>query len=216
MLEKKLEECLNNAFKFAHENNHEFVTTEHLLLSILTNQDALNLLLACEVNVDILEAELKEFISKNCPEKKDDAIEIQPTLSFQRVIQRAVFHVQSSGTGEVTGANILVALFSEKESHSVYLLKKQGMNRLDAVSYMSHGEGISEDETFEQTTEEAPTTESGYLGKFASNLNKEAEANKIDPLVGRDNEIERISQILARRSKNNPILVGESGVGKQL
>ncbi len=214
MLEKKLEECLNNAFKFAHENNHEFVTTEHLLLSILTNQDTLNVLLACEVNVDILEAELKEFISKNCPEKKDDAIEIQPTLSFQRVIQRAVFHVQSSGTGEVTGANILVALFSEKESHSVYLLKKQGMNRLDAVSYMSHGEGISEDETFEQTTEETPTTESGYLGKFASNLNKEAEANRIDPLVGRDREIERISQILARRSKNNPILVGESGVGK--
>ena len=214
MLEKKLEECLNNAFKFAHENNHEFVTTEHLLLSILTNQDALNVLLACEVNVDILEAELKEFISKNCPEKKDDAIEIQPTLSFQRVIQRAVFHVQSSGTGEVTGANILVALFSEKESHSVYLLKKQGMNRLDAVSYMSHGEGVSDDETFEQTTEEVSTTETGYLGKFASNLNKEAEANKIDPLVGRDNEIERISQILARRSKNNPILVGESGVGK--
>ena len=214
MLEKKLEECLNNAFKFAHENNHEFVTTEHLLLSILTNQDTLNVLLACEVNVDILEAELKEFISKNCPEKKDDAIEIQPTLSFQRVIQRAVFHVQSSGTGEVTGANILVALFSEKESHSVYLLKKQGMNRLDAVSYMSHGEGISEDETFEQTTEETITTESGYLGKFASNLNKEAEANRIDPLVGRDREIERISQILARRSKNNPILVGESGVGK--
>ncbi len=214
MLEKKLEECLNNAFKFAHENNHEFVTTEHLLLSILTNQDTLNVLLACEVNVDILEAELKEFISKNCPEKKDDAIEIQPTLSFQRVIQRAVFHVQSSGTGEVTGANILVALFSEKESHSVYLLKKQGMNRLDAVSYMSHGEGISEDETFEQTTEETLTTESGYLGKFASNLNKEAEANRIDPLVGRDREIERISQILARRSKNNPILVGESGVGK--
>ena len=109
MLEKKWEECLNNAFKFAHENNHEFVTTEHVLLSILTNQDTLNVLLACEVNVDILEAELKEFISKNCPEKKDDAIEIQPTLSFQRVIQRAVFHVQSSGTGEVTGANILVA-----------------------------------------------------------------------------------------------------------
>ena len=120
MLEKNLEECLNNAFKFAHENNHEFVTTEHLLLCILNNQDALNVLLACDVNIDILEAELKEFISKNCPEKKDEAVEIQPTLSFQRVIQRAVFHVQSSGTGEVSGANVLVALFSEKESHSVY------------------------------------------------------------------------------------------------
>ena len=143
MLEKNLEECLNNAFKFAHENNHEFVTTEHLLLCILNNQDALNVLLACDINIDILEAELKEFISKNCPEKKDEAVEIQPTLSFQRVIQRAVFHVQSSGTGEVSGANVLVALFSEKESHSVYLLKKQGMTRLDAVSYMSHGEGVT-------------------------------------------------------------------------
>ena len=215
MLEKNLEECLNNAFKFAHENNHEFVTTEHLLLCILNNQDALNVLLACDINIDILEAELKEFISKNCPEKKDDAVEIQPTLSFQRVIQRAVFHVQSSGAGEVTGANILVALFSEKESHSVYLLKKQGMTRLDAVSYMSHGEGVTEDEAFEDISQESSTSnESGYLGKYAQNLNQEAEANRIDPLVGRDKEIERISQILARRSKNNPILVGESGVGK--
>ena len=215
MLEKSLEECLNNAFKFAHENNHEFVTTEHLLLCILNNQDALNVLLACDINIDILEAELKEFISKNCPDKKDDAVEIQPTLSFQRVIQRAVFHVQSSGTGEVTGANILVALFSEKESHSVYLLKKQGMTRLDAVSYMSHGEGVTEDESFDDISQESSlSNESGYLGKYALNLNQEAEANRIDPLVGRDNEIERISQILARRSKNNPILVGESGVGK--
>jgi len=215
MLEKNLEECLNNAFKFAHENNHEFVTTEHLLLCILNNQDALNVLLACDVNIDILEAELKEFISKNCPEKKDDAIEIQPTLSFQRVIQRAVFHVQSSGTGEVTGANVLIALFSEKESHSVYLLKKQGMTRLDAVSYMSHGEGVTEDESFDDFAQESQAkNESGYLGKYALNLNEEANANRIDPLVGRDKEIERISQILARRSKNNPILVGESGVGK--
>ncbi len=214
MLEKNLEECLNSAFKFAHENKHEFVTTEHLLLCILNNQDALNVLLACDINVDILEAELKEFISKNCPEKKDDAVEIQPTLSFQRVIQRAVFHVQSSGTGEVTGANVLVALFSEKESHSVYLLKKQGMTRLDAVSYMSHGEGVTEDESFGEQIETEAQKDSGYLGKYASNLNKEAEANRIDPLVGRDKEIERISQILARRSKNNPILVGESGVGK--
>ena len=206
MLEKNLEECLNNAFKFAHENNHEFVTTEHLLLCILNNQDALNVLLACDVNIDILEAELKEFILKNCPEKKDDAVEIQPTLSFQRVIQRAVFHVQSSGTGEVTGANVLIALFSEKESHSVYLLKKQGMTRLDAVSYMSHGEGVTEDESFDDFAQESQAkNESGYLGKYALNLNEEANANRIDPLVGRDKEIERISQILARRSKNNPI-----------
>ena len=129
------------------------ITYNVLLLCILNNQDALNVLLACEVNIDILEAELKEFISKNSTEKKDDAVEIQPTLSFQRVIQRAVFHVQSSGTGEVTGANVLVALFSEKESHSVYLLKKQGMTRLDAVSYMSHGEGVTEDESFSEQIE---------------------------------------------------------------
>ena len=139
MLEKNLEECLNNAFKFAHENNHEFVTTEHLLLCILNNQDALNVLLACDVNIDILEAELKEFISKNCPEKKDEAVEIQPTLSFQRVIQRAVIHVQSSGNVEANGANVLVALFSERESHAVYFLQQQNLTRLDVVDYISHG-----------------------------------------------------------------------------
>ena len=215
MLEKNLEECLNNAFKFAHENDHEFVTTEHLLLFMLSNQEALNLLLACKIDIESLEKELKEFILNNSTKKDKDVSDIQPTLSFQRVIQRAVFHVQSTGSGEVSGANILVALFSEKESHSVYLLKKQGMTRLDAVSYMSHGEGAVDDEVFvDSNTEEGVNQDDSFLGKFTTNLIKEAEANRIDPLIGREREIERISQILARRSKNNPILVGESGVGK--
>ena len=215
MLEKNLEECLNNAFKFAHENDHEFVTTEHLLLFMLSNQEALNLLLACQIDIESLEKELKEFILNNSTKKDKDVSDIQPTLSFQRVIQRAVFHVQSTGSGEVSGANILVALFSEKESHSVYLLKKQGMTRLDAVSYMSHGEGAVDDEVFvDSNTEEGVNQDDSFLGKFTTNLIKEAEANRIDPLIGREREIERISQILARRSKNNPILVGESGVGK--
>jgi len=215
MLEKNLEECLNNAFKFAHENDHEFVTTEHLLLFMLSNQEALNLLLACQIDIESLEKELKEFILNNSTKKNKDVSDIQPTLSFQRVIQRAVFHVQSTGSGEVSGANILVALFSEKESHSVYLLKKQGMTRLDAVSYMSHGEGAVDDEVFvDSNTEEGVNQDDSFLGKFTTNLIKEAEANRIDPLIGREREIERISQILARRSKNNPILVGESGVGK--
>ena len=215
MLEKNLEECLNNAFKFAHENDHEFVTTEHLLLFMLSNQEALNLLLACQIDIETLEKELKEFILNNSTKKNKDVSDIQPTLSFQRVIQRAVFHVQSTGSGEVSGANILVALFSEKESHSVYLLKKQGMTRLDAVSYMSHGEGAVDDEVFvDSNTEEGVNQDDSFLGKFTTNLIKEAEANRIDPLIGREREIERISQILARRSKNNPILVGESGVGK--
>ncbi len=215
MLEKNLEECLNNAFKFAHENDHEFVTTEHLLLFMLSNQEALNLLLACQIDIESLEKELKEFILNNSTKKNKEESDIQPTLSFQRVIQRAVFHVQSTGSGEVSGANVLVALFSEKESHSVYLLKKQGMTRLDAVSYMSHGEGAVDDEVFTDSSPEADVNQDdSFLGKFTTNLIKEAEANRIDPLIGREREIERISQILARRSKNNPILVGESGVGK--
>ena len=147
MLEKNLETCLNNSFKKAHADGHEFVTTEHLLLSLLDNEDALNLLASCDVDVESLRKELMDFIENHAPKGKTDDKEIQPTLSYQRVIQRAVFHVQSTGTNEVSGANVLVALFSEKESHSVFLLKKQGMTRLDAVSYLSHGETgkLSED-----------------------------------------------------------------------
>ena len=216
MLEKNLETCLNNSFKKAHAEKHEFVTTEHLLLSLLDNEDALNVLASCDVDVEVLRKELTEFIDNHAPKSETETKEIQPTLSYQRVIQRAVFHVQSTGANEVSGANVLVALFSEKESHSVFLLKKQGMTRLDAVSYLSHGETnkLNDDasEIKDEETEQS-ASESNIL-KFALNLNEEAKEGRIDPIIGRENELVRISQILARRSKNNPILVGESGVGK--
>ena len=216
MLEKNLETCLNNSFKKAHAEKHEFVTTEHLLLSLLDNEEALNVLASCDVDVEVLRKELTEFIDNHAPKSETETKEIQPTLSYQRVIQRAVFHVQSTGANEVSGANVLVALFSEKESHSVFLLKKQGMTRLDAVSYLSHGETnkLNDDssEIKDEETEQS-ASESNIL-KFALNLNEEAKEGRIDPIIGRENELVRISQILARRSKNNPILVGESGVGK--
>ena len=187
-----------------------------MLLSLLDNEDALNVLASCDVDVEVLRKELTEFIDNHAPKTETETKEIQPTLSYQRVIQRAVFHVQSTGANEVSGANVLVALFSEKESHSVFLLKKQGMTRLDAVSYLSHGETnkLSDDssEIKDEETEQS-TSESNIL-KFALNLNEEAKEGRIDPIIGRENELVRISQILARRSKNNPILVGESGVGK--
>ncbi len=216
MLEKNLETCLNNSFKYAHSKKHEFVTTEHLLLSILDNDESIKVLTSCNVNIETLRAELTKFVEDNTPLTQDEAKEIQPTLSYQRVIQRAVFHVQSTGAGEVTGANVLVALFSEKESQSVYLLKKQGMNRLDAVAFLSHGEKKLEDESFSEFTEEkeVESKTDSNISKFALNLNEEAIQGRIDPIIGRESELVRITQILARRSKNNPILVGESGVGK--
>ncbi len=216
MLEKNLETCLNNSFKYAHSKKHEFVTTEHLLLSILDNDESIKVLTSCNVNIETLRTELTKFIEDNTPLTQDEAKEIQPTLSYQRVIQRAVFHVQSTGAGEVTGANVLVALFSEKESQSVFLLKKQGMNRLDAVAFLSHGEKKLEDESFSEFTEEkeVESKTDSNISKFALNLNEEALQGRIDPVIGRESELVRITQILARRSKNNPILVGESGVGK--
>ena len=216
MLEKNLETCLNNSFKYAHSKKHEFVTTEHLLLSILDNHESIKVLTSCNVNIETLRTELTKFIEDNTPLTQDEAKEIQPTLSYQRVIQRAVFHVQSTGAGEVTGANVLVALFSEKESQSVFLLKKQGMNRLDAVAFLSHGEKKLEDESFSEFTEEkeVESKTDSNISKFALNLNEEALQGRIDPVIGRESELVRITQILARRSKNNPILVGESGVGK--
>ncbi len=216
MLEKNLESCLNNSFKYAHSEKHEFVTTEHLLLSLLENEESLKVLASCNVDIELLKTELLKFIEEHTPLSQDEAKEIQPTLSYQRVIQRAVFHVQSTGSGEVTGANVLVALFSEKESHSVYLLKKQGMNRLDAVAFLSHGEETLENEENVNFSDEETTDENldSDISKYALNLNDEAQKGRIDPIIGRENELVRISQILARRSKNNPILVGESGVGK--
>ena len=146
MLEKNLETCLNNSFKKAHAEKHEFVTTEHLLLSLLDNEDALNVLASCDVDVEVLRKELTEFIDNHAPKSETETKEIQPTLSYQRVIQRAVFHVQSSGKGVVKPINLLVAIFSEKECHSVFLLSKQGIGRLDIVSFISHGKPESSNE----------------------------------------------------------------------
>ena len=217
MIDKELEQNLNDAFQLAHSQDHEFVTVEHLLLSLMDNSDALDLLQSNNINVDTLKIDLEEFIGSTTPKitKKDDR-EIQPTLGFQRVLQRAVFHVQSSGKKEVKGSNIIVAIFSEKESHSVFLLEQQGLSRLDAVSYLSHGrqdEEFSDDEEFAGTSENS-TEESSALSKYTVNLNQQSKEGLIDPLIGRSEEVERVIQILARRSKNNPLLVGESGVGK--
>ena len=217
MIDKELEQNLNDAFQLAHGQSHEFVTVEHLLLSLLDNSDALDLLQSNNINTDTLKIDLEEFVGSTTPkiEKTDDR-EIQPTLGFQRVLQRAVFHVQSSGKKEVKGSNIIVAIFSEKESHSVFLLEQQGLSRLDAVSYLSHGkqnDDFSEDAEF-QGESETDTEQSSALSKYTVNLNQQSKDGLIDPLIGRSEEVERVIQILARRSKNNPLLVGESGVGK--
>ena len=217
MIDKELEQNLNDAFQLAHGQSHEFVTVEHLLLSLLDNSDALDLLQSNNIKTDTLKIDLEEFVGSTTPkiEKTDDR-EIQPTLGFQRVLQRAVFHVQSSGKKEVKGSNIIVAIFSEKESHSVFLLEQQGLTRLDAVSYLSHGkqnEDFSEDAEF-QGESEADTQQTSALSKYTVNLNQQSKDGLIDPLIGRSEEVERVIQILARRSKNNPLLVGESGVGK--
>jgi len=214
MINQELEQNLNTAFKIAQEQQHEFVTVEHLLLALLDNSDAIDLLSSNKVNIEKLKVELEEFIGSTTPKiPHESKTEIQPTLGFQRVIQRAVFHVQSSGKEEVNGSNILVAIFSEKESQSVYLLEQFGLTRLDAVSYLSHGKSNTDDPDVEQGESNEPESNNA-LEQFTTNLNKEALEGRIDPLIGRNSEIERVVQILARRSKNNPLLVGESGVGK--
>ena len=215
MINQELEQNLNSAFKLAQEQKHEFVTVEHLLLALLDNSDAIALLTSNNVSIDSLKVDLEEFIGSTTPKISNDSeIDIQPTLGFQRVIQRAVFHVQSSGKTEVKGSNVLVAIFSEKESQSVFLLEQLGLTRLDAVSYLSHGKADS-DSSFNSENDDSNQPESNNaLEQYATNLNKEALEGRIDPLIGRSSEIERVVQILARRSKNNPLLVGESGVGK--
>ena len=216
MINQELENNLNSAFKLAQNQKHEYVTVEHLLLALLENSDAQNLLNSNNININQLKVDLEEFIGSTTPKiAKETDIEIQPTLGFQRVIQRAVFHVQSSGKNEVKGSNVLVAIFSEKESQSVFLLEQLGLTRLDAVSYLSHGRSDSGESEFSENNDESNEPESNSaLEQFASNLNQEALEGRIDPLIGRNTEIERVVQILARRSKNNPLLVGESGVGK--
>ena len=221
MLSSELEICLNEAFQSAREARHEFMTVEHLLLAIVDTPKVREILRACGADVIRLRKDLKDFIDQTTPRlKDDDDREVQPTLGFQRVLQRAVFHVQSSGKKEVTAANVLVAIFSEKHSHAAYLLSMQDVARLDVVNYIAHGlSKIAEDRPDKE--EAAPGTETEReaeggtaLEKYTSNLNKLAMEGRIDPLIGRRVEIERTVEILCRRRKNNPLYVGEAGVGK--
>ncbi|MCG9583021.1 ATP-dependent Clp protease ATP-binding subunit ClpA [Vibrio tubiashii] len=223
MLNKELESSLNGAFARARDKRHEFMTVEHLLLALLENDAAREALQACQADIEALRGELDVFIDQTTPliPENDETRETQPTLSFQRVLQRAVFHVQSSGRSEVTGANVLVAIFSEQESHAAYLLKKNDISRLDIVNFISHGitkasssgdEPSSSDSFGSESVEETGSEE--RLESFATNLNQLAKQGQIDPLIGRDKELERTIQVLCRRRKNNPLLVGEAGVGK--
>ncbi|KJF97083.1 ATP-dependent Clp protease ATP-binding subunit ClpA [Photobacterium leiognathi] len=223
MLNKELEASLNGAFARAREKRHEFMTVEHLLLALLENVAAQEALLACRADLDQLRRELDSFIEQTTPliPADDEGRETQPTLSFQRVLQRAVFHVQSSGRSEVTGANVLVAIFSEQESHAAYLLKKSDISRLDVVNFISHGtvkdsdnDDVNSSDMGNGEDQRAEASSEDKLENFATNLNQLAKSGGIDPLIGRDKELERTVQVLCRRRKNNPLLVGEAGVGK--
>ena len=225
MLSKDLEVTLNLAFRDARAKRHEYMTVEHLLLALLDNESASMVLKACGTNLDELRQDLVNFVDETTPliPSSDSERETQPTLGFQRVLQRAVFHVQSSGKKEVTGANVLVAIFSEQESQAVYFLKKQSVARIDVVNYIAHGiskidepQESAPDAGQEMHEEEATPETSGKspLESYATNLNEQAKIGRIDPLVGRGDEVERTVQILCRRRKNNPLLVGEPGVGK--
>ena len=223
MLSKDLELTLNLAFTDAREKRHEYMTVEHLLLALLDNAHAVTVLRACGADIEMLHRQLINFIEETShilPAEAGD-VETQPTLGFQRVLQRAVFHVQSSGKKEVTGANILVAIFSEQESQAVYFLQQQDISRLDIVNYISHGiskipgdDRESDNIEFETTEQEQPTKQPTALEAYTVDLNQMAADGKIDPLIGRDLEVERTIQILSRRRKNNPLFVGEAGVGK--
>lgn len=218
MLDKALEQSLNHAFHDAREKRHEFITIEHLMLALLDNKDALEVLRAVGADIGVLKSDLEKFVNQTTPQfsDEDDEFEIQPTIGFQRVLQRAVFHVQSSGREAVSGANVLVAMFSEPESQAVFLLSKQDISRLDVVNYISHGVSSDEEDfpELEHDEGEQEPQEPRPLDQYAVNLNKLAEQGRIDPLIGRANEIERVVQVLCRRRKNNPLLVGEAGVGK--
>lgn len=223
MLNKELEFTLNLAFKEAKEKRHEFMTVEHLLLSLLDNPAAGNVLQACDANVDSLRRDLIEFIDETTPRIPDGVLdrETQPTLGFQRVLQRAVFHVQSAGKTEVTGANVLAAIFSEQESQAVYFLRRENITRLDVINYISHGvskyHNNDNNENMNSSMDEDSLSGEGNespLESYCMNLNKRARLGKIDPLIGRHEEIQRTVQVLCRRRKNNPLLVGEAGVGK--
>lgn len=221
MLNQELELSLNMAFARAREHRHEFMTVEHLLLALLSNPSAREALEACSVDLVALRQELEAFIEQTTPvlPASEEERDTQPTLSFQRVLQRAVFHAQSSGRSEVTGANVLVAIFSEQESQAAYLLRKHEVSRLDVVNFISHGTRKDEpnqasDPSGQINSNEEQAGGEDRMENFTTNLNQLARVGGIDPLIGRDKELERAIQVLCRRRKNNPLLVGESGVGK--
>ena len=226
MIAQELEVSLHMAFVEARQQRHEFITVEHLLMALLDNPSAAEVLRACSANIDDLRKSLSGFIKENTPTVAgSDEVDTQPTLGFQRVIQRAIMHVQSTGSGkkEVTGANVLVAIFGEKDSHAVYYLHQQGVTRLDVVNFIAHGIKKSEPPEPAKPSEGSSNNDSekeegdgkgSPLDQFTQNLNQQARDGKIDPLIGRELEVERVIQILCRRRKNNPLLVGEAGVGK--
>jgi len=215
MLSKELEISINRAFQYARAESHEFVTVEHLLWALIDSPKVVPVLKACGANIETLRDELVHFIEETIPPMLEEEQETQPTLGFQRVIQRAVFQVQSSEQPEVSGTNILVAIFNEKESQALFLLEQHGVDRLSVVEYLSHGDDESEHSLVEggEVDSEGEVQESPLV-KYAVNLNNLAQEGKIDPLIGRASEVERMIQILCRRRKNNPLLVGEAGVGK--
>lgn len=233
MIAQELEVSLHMAFVEARQQRHEFITVEHLLMALLDNPSAAEVLRACSANIDDLRKSLAQFIKENTPTVGGtEEVDTQPTLGFQRVIQRAIMHVQSTGSGkkEVTGANVLVAIFGEKDSHAVYYLHQQGVTRLDVVNYIAHGikkseppepqgsgkgqEGNGGNEAEREEGEGQGGGKGSPLEQFTQNLNQQAKDGKIDPLIGREGEVERVVQVLCRRRKNNPLLVGEAGVGK--
>ena len=215
MFSKELELSIASLFDKAHEANIQYITVEHLLLMISNDFDVKEFFKSQSVNIDNLKDDLNTHLTKNVVSKIDQQKPVQPTLGFQRVLQRAVFHIQSSGKGVVKPINILVAIFSEKESHSVFLLNKYKLSRLDVVTYLSHGPKESEDtQTLNEKMNKDDTENLSTENEFLINLNNQVKKNKIDRIIGRKKEIERLIQILSRRNKNNPLLVGESGVGK--
>src|SRR6478609_6251094 len=231
MLSRTLEKTLRRALALANARQHEYATLEHLLMALTEDQDAMAVLRACAVELEKLRGSLTDFLDHELSGLVvEGVVDAKPTAGFQRVIQRAAIHVQSSGRQEVTGANVLVALFSERESHAVYFLQLQDMTRLDAVNFISHGiakapgrsaqrpvqgTGNQPESHQEQEREEKPNRRNqDALSNYCVNLNKKAMAGKIDPLIGREPEIERTIQILCRRTKNNPLYVGDPGVGK--
>ena len=224
---KSLENCIHTSLGIANDHKHELTTLEHLLLALIDEPEAAKVMKACNVDLEALRKKVTEFIKKELGNliSQVEGTESVPTTGFQRVIQRAAIHVQSSGRNEVTGANVLVAIFAERESHAAFFLQEQEMTRYDAVNFIAHGVAKNpnyaeerkisgSNEELEEVGEENKTEKESALRKFCKNLNEEAKAQRIDPLIGRDAEIERCIQVLCRRRKNNPILVGDPGVGK--